>query len=523
MDSSRKVYGIDLGTTYSCVAQVDQFDQAVVQKNFEGETTTPSAVYYEDATHIIVGSEAKEQAKMEPEKTVLFVKRAMCEDEAFNKPTKFPYNQDPVEISAQILRKIVKDANSLSGNPEHIKDVVITCPAYFGTKEKKRTQQAGILAGLNVLAIINEPTAAAIAYGVKADSEQTIMVYDLGGGTFDVTIIRVNGGAIRVVATGGDHHLGGADWDMCIAEYILSCYNHEHGTKFDLNTCDRKLYYKLMLEAEVKKKALSAKQKIRTTFEWEGKTSQVEITRELFDQLTEAKLDFTIDKANEVLEKAREQGFSRIDQVLLVGGFSRMPQVKNRVDKEFHCNAQLSDPDECVAKGAAIFALNKAYHDALDQYHAGDDVERPKPLPIGTRTSIIDVTSKTYGTDVTGNRVANLIFANQAVPCRATETFRTTSDKQRKVSMKIFESDLSDIEIEDRFAECVADKTLTLTKEYPEGTQIAVVFEVNSEGILSVHAEVNDDVIDFDLEVKGVRSAEELAKARLSIEKTVVE
>ena len=164
MDDSRLVFGIDLGTTYSCVAQVDAFDQAVVLKNFEGKNTTPSVVYFGADNNVIVGDEAKELLKMEPERTVSLVKRSISTDSDYNKPTTFPNGLDPTEISAYILRKIVNDANDAGHYPEPIKDVVITCPAYFGTKERLRTKQAGEIAGLNVLSIINEPTAAAIAY-----------------------------------------------------------------------------------------------------------------------------------------------------------------------------------------------------------------------------------------------------------------------------------------------------------------------------------------------------------------------
>lgn len=173
MDNTRAVYGIDLGTTYSCIAQVDKFDQAVVLRNFEGDSTTPSAVFFEGPDRVVVGKEAKGMLPVEPDNTVVFVKREIGIDEAFDKATnKFPYHYDPAEISAFILKKLVKDANDLGDNPEEIKDVVITCPAYFGTKERMQTKQAGEIAGLNVLAIINEPTAAAISYGLKTDQKK---------------------------------------------------------------------------------------------------------------------------------------------------------------------------------------------------------------------------------------------------------------------------------------------------------------------------------------------------------------
>ena len=283
-DKSRAVYGIDLGTTYSCIAQVDKFDQAVVLTNFDGGTTTPSVVYFENKEKAIVGNEAKGMLSTEPQNCVSFVKRSMGVDADFDKSSnKFPYHMDPAEISALILKKLVKDANDLGDNPEPITDVVITCPAYFGTKERMQTKQAGEIAGLNVLGIINEPTAAAISYGMKTTERKTVLVYDLGGGTFDVTIINVNGGAIKVIATGGDHHLGGVDWDMELANYMLAQFNEQTGGSYTMD--DEELKYTLLLEAEVKKKQLSAKTSVKCNIQYDGQSARFEITRELFDAL----------------------------------------------------------------------------------------------------------------------------------------------------------------------------------------------------------------------------------------------
>lgn len=514
MDSSRLVYGIDLGTTYSCIAQVDKFDQAVVISNFEGDQTTPSVVYFEDENNVVVGKEAKGMLTTEPNKTVCFIKREIGVDSSFQKPTKFPYGLDPVEISAYILKKLVKDANDASDSPEPIKDVVITCPAYFGTKERLQTKQAGQAAGLNVLAIINEPTAAAISYGVRVDEEKLILVYDLGGGTFDVTLIRVKGGVIKVIATGGNHHLGGVDWDTALAEYMLGAYNAEHGTSYDLES-SQELKYVLLLEAEQKKKILTAKNKAVANITFNGVSSRIEITRELFDDLTSEKLNETIEQTKKVLEIASNKGFNKVDEILLVGGSSRMPQIKARVDAEFNCNAKLTDPDWCVAKGAAVYAMNEAYKQAYEEYENDEEGLAEKPQPIGPKTNIVNVTSKTYGTDIVGNRVQNLIFANSSLPIKAVETFRTSVDNQRSVSMKVFESDFTDEQadavIEDKYAVLLDDKALQITKDYQAGTPINVVFELDNEGILSVHAEVEADTLDFTLRITGVRDDKELA------------
>lgn len=253
--------------------------------NFEGTNTTPSVVYFEGPDKIIVGQEAKGMLATEPQNTVSFVKRSMGIDADFDKATnKFPYHFDPSEISALILKKLVQDANDLGDNPEPVKDVVITCPAYFGTKERMQTKQAGEIAGLNVLAIINEPTAAAIAYGMKTTERKTVLVYDLGGGTFDVTIINVNGGAIKVIATGGDHHLGGVDWDTELANYMLDQFNQQTGCSYTMD--NEELKYTLLLEAEMKKKQLTGKDVVKCNVQYDGQSARFEVTREIFDALT---------------------------------------------------------------------------------------------------------------------------------------------------------------------------------------------------------------------------------------------
>lgn len=524
MDKSRAVYGIDLGTTYSCVAQVDKYDQPTVLDNFEGDMTTPSVVYFENENNVVVGKEAKSMLAAEPEKTVAFVKREMGVDESFDKRTnRFPYHYDPAEISAFILKKIVKDANDRSDNPEPIKDVVITCPAYFGTKERMQTKQAGEIAGLNVLAIINEPTAAAICYGLKTDEQKTVLVYDLGGGTFDITMIRVNGGAIKVVATGGDHHLGGADWDLAFAEYMLGVFNEQNNTSYTFDD-DPILKNTLMLEAETKKKILTGRESVKFNIQYNGLSARGEIMRSTYDSLTESLLEETIQKTHELLGIARDKGFAHIDEFLLVGGSSRMPQVKERVDREFGCDAKLHDPDKCVALGAAIYAMNEAYLQAVQEYEEGERDEKPAPLR-GDRTRVVNVTSKTYGTDMMGGLVKNLIFANTTLPVKRSDTFVTTVDNQRRVSIQVIESDFTEKDgdvVDVKYCDVLREEMLHLTKDWPQGTPIEVVFQVDKEGILRVEAYVEKDRIDFKLEIEGVKNDEDLQKSKDMVAKASI-
>lgn len=514
MDKSRAIYGIDLGTTYSCIALIDQFDQPVVLRNFEGDSTTPSVVYFENNDYVVVGREAKGMLTTEPEHTVAFIKREMGIDDSFDKYTnRLPFHYDPSEISAFILKKIVQDANDLGDSPEPIKDVVITCPAYFGNKERMQTKQAGIIAGLNVLSIINEPTAAAIAYGIKSSDTKTVLVYDLGGGTFDVTIIRVDKGNVNVIATGGDFHLGGVDWDTALADYILSVFNEENGTDYDLDYSPS-LKYTLLLEAELKKKLLTAKESVKALVQFEGMSSRVTITRDLFEELTTSYLEDTITEVSKVIEIARQKGYAEIDEVLLVGGSSRMAQVKKRIDRELNCNAKLSDPDECIAKGAAIYAMNLAYEKAKVDFQKGQASAPPKAL--ANPTKIVNVTSKTYGIGIIEEKVQNYIFANTSLPAKVEIPLYTVKDKQQSMDLPLFESDFTDTVrdniVQRMFANRLSSGSVPITPNSPEGTRVDITMMIDEEGLLVVEARERQNQNKFSLNIRGIKSDDDVRK-----------
>ena len=439
-------WGIDLGTTYSCIATLDEFGCPVVLCNATGNRATPSVVSFDGDGNAIVDEEAKNRSVCTPHETISFIKRHMTRDESFKKPTPFPKGLDPVEISAMILKKVVNDANERLGRQDNpIKDVVITCPAYFGVNAKKRNCQAGEIAGLNVLGIINEPTAAAISYGLRQDQDQTVLVYDLGGGTFDVTILKITGNTFEVIATEGDPVCGGYDWDEELAKRILDIYNEKHHTdiKFPLSKDEEALEDKtlkadpkiqrmrasLLMEAERLKIALNTSKigSAETTwlFEEDGRSCpRSVITRKEFDDLTSAHLSYTIGYVHKVIQEAEKKGVNHIDKWILVGGSSRMPQVKERLDKEFekyHCNAKLSDPDECVAKGAAIFAASR-FSEKNGKTLFGNRKITDKSL------NIIDACSKTYGVGIINNKVENFILANTQLPVTVTKTLQTVYD-----------------------------------------------------------------------------------------------
>jgi len=531
MDETRRVLGIDLGTTYSCVAQVDEHDKAVVLKNFEDKNITPSAVYFGNNDEVLVGEPAKEYSKLEPENTVTFIKRQMSRDEAFEKPTKFPKGLTPTEISAYILKKIVKDVNDKGQYPEPIKKVVITCPAYFGEKERMRTKQAGEIAGLDVLAIINEPTAAAISYGQeKKEGEKNILVYDLGGGTFDVTLIKVNGGTITVIATDGSSGLGGYNWDKELAKHLLSEYNRLKGSQYEMEE-GTALFNEMMFFAEEQKKRLTAKKDkdsaLSALLTLKGDTAKIEITRATFDSMTSVLLDETIEKMHDVLNVGKEKGFSKVDEVLLVGGSCYMQQIKERVDVELGCDAKLNDPNECVAKGAAILALNKSISIAETEYYIGERDEKPQGLAPSTRINPTNVTSKNYGIGLKGGKVKNLILSNSPLNgnCRKEDdNFCVPPDFRsgESLSFKVYESNNRTTEIYDNeMATLLEEHSLKVPDICKAGDPVKVVFEIDTEGFLHVHGDVLGTTIDFDLKLPGVMNKAELeiAKAMLASSK----
>ncbi|HEY2291003.1 MAG TPA: Hsp70 family protein, partial [Thermoanaerobaculia bacterium] len=264
--SGKRVYGIDLGTTYSCIAHVDEHGKPVVLQNAEGESTTPSVVFFESKDNVVVGQAAKEVVSIHTDLCVSTVKRAMGDPHWEREFYGHVYK--PQDISSFILRKVVGDAEKIIG--EKIEDVVITCPAYFGVNEKEATKQAGVLAGLNVLYVIPEPTAAALAYGIEQDQDQVILVYDLGGGTFDITLIEIKAGAINVICTGGDHQLGGKDWDDAVVSYFTQKFEESTGTPADSLLEDQETYQELLNAAEKCKKMLSSRQSVTEAVRFGG-------------------------------------------------------------------------------------------------------------------------------------------------------------------------------------------------------------------------------------------------------------
>lgn len=503
MEEQNQVYGIDLGTTNSCIAQIDEFGRPEVKNNMAGGRTTPSVVYFQEEDEIVVGEAAKNTLPVHPDKTVAFVKRKMRDSNAFTPDgvRQFPYGKNPTIISSYILRKLVEDINQLNG--KNIKKVVITVPADFGSLARQRTKDAGTIAGLDVIGIINEPTAAAIAYGfgVKETEPTTVLVYDLGGGTFDASFVRIGQtpegkSLVKVIASDGDNDLGGVNWDEELAKLMLN----RMGINQPFNQVDQSLQYMLLIEAEKVKKDLTAVKEANWNFAYQGNNYQLTVTREEFERLTKHLLDRTIEKIKGVISEAnRLTNVGNPQHFILVGGSSRMPQVMQRINEEFGCEAKIKDPDESVAKGAAIYANNINKIDI---------------------TETIDVLSRTYGTDCNNGMVSNILFKNMNVPVKQEKIFVTALDNQEVVSMKIFESKETPENNpvpEDRCV-LVMDEYYYLEKKHLRGTPIKVELSVEKDGIIQCCAEVEgEQPLQFQFNAIGMSSQEIEAESRRTV------
>jgi molecular chaperone DnaK (HSP70) len=351
------IYGIDLGTTYSVVSYIDETGRPAVSRNSDGQDTTPSAVYFESPENIVVGKVAKETAGVYPDQVVSLIKREMGDKEW--RREFFGKEYTPPSVSALILSALAMDAETDTGRP--VREVVITVPAYFGLLEKDATRSAGEIAGLKVIGIVPEPVAAALHYGVSGSADgTTFLVYDLGGGTFDISLIKMTDTAVEVLAVGGNHRLGGADWDEKLFDYLLDQLTQQWGD--DSARDDEQELQELRNTTEQVKKDLSKAESKKIIRRYGGTAASVTVTRQQFEEMTSELLEETIRITRQTLDEAeqRHPGIrDQISELLLVGGSSRMPAVAERLRKEFRWEPRLTDPDLAVAKGAALYAAGQ--------------------------------------------------------------------------------------------------------------------------------------------------------------------
>lgn len=459
-----KIIGIDLGTTNSCVAVMEGGKPTVIA-NTEGLRTTPSVVAFTKTGERLVGDPAKRQAVTNAEKTISSIKRHMGSDYKVAIDDK---KYSPQEISAMVLQKLKADAESYLG--ETITEAVITVPAYFNDAQRQATKDAGKIAGLDVKRIINEPTAAALAYGLDNEKEQKIMVYDLGGGTFDVSIIEIGDGVIEVLATNGDTFLGGDDFDQHITDYMIAEFKKSEGV--DLSS-DKMALQRLKEAAEKAKKELSSAASTNinlpfiTAVNGEPKHFDMTLTRAKFDELTHDLVERTVIPVNNALKDAG-LNISDIAKVLLVGGSTRIPAVQDKVKQLIGKEASKSlNPDECVAIGASIQG-GKLAGDA----GAGDIL-------------LLDVTPLSLSIETMGGVATRLIERNTTIPTRKSQIFSTAADNQSAVDINVLQGERQFAKDNKSLGQFRLDGIPPARRGVP---QIEVTFDIDANGIVNVSA-----------------------------------
>ena len=457
-----KIIGIDLGTTNSCVA-VMEGGEPVVIANSEGARTTPSVVGFTKTGDRLVGQVAKRQAITNPENTVASIKRFMGTD---HKVTLNGKEYTPQQVSAMILQKLKADAEAYLG--ETVTEAVITVPAYFNDSQRQATKDAGTIAGLNVRRIINEPTAAALAYGVDKEDDQKIMVYDLGGGTFDVSIIEMGDGVTEVLATNGDTHLGGDDFDQRIIDWMADAFQTENG--IDLRK-DKMAAQRLKEAAEKAKIELSSamSSQINLPFITADATGpkhlDMTLTRAKFNELTADLVDRTMTPVRKALQDAGLRA-SDLKKVLMVGGSTRIPAVYDAVKKELNCEPFKGiNPDECVAVGAAIQGgvLNGEKKGLL----------------------LLDVTPLSLGIETLGGVCTKIIDRNTTIPTHKSQVFSTAADNQPSVEVNVLQGEREFARDNKSLGVFHLDGIAPAPRGVP---QIEVTFDIDANGIVKVSA-----------------------------------
>ena len=522
------VFGIDLGTTYSAIAYINDFDQAEVIRNREGDETTPSVVFFESESSYVVGKEAKNGAVIYHENTVSLIKREMGTDTErsfFDKPYR------PETISSLILRDLVEAAQDATGLDT--KKVVITVPAYFGLTEKEATRQAGGIAGLDVQGIVTEPVAAALSVGIRGDEPKSLFIYDLGGGTFDCTVMEVSSDNVEVIVIDGNRRLGGADWDGRLYDLVAEKFRTQAALSKD-PTDDEDFAQRLLNEVETCKKTLSRKEKSTIRCSYADVVEMIEVTREEFEQATASLVDETLDIVQRSLDtaQAKRPGLT-LDEVLLVGGASRMPMIQESLKARFGWNLRLTDFDLAVAKGAAIYAQGGAPAEttvgATELTKVGSsEAETDKMLRLNGRTvTVKNVLSRGIGvkfirdnasTRQPENYIGFLAHANESLPIKVEQTVLTYAAGATEIAIEIFEQQGErESEVVEHNKELTPESGATFTglPYLPKDSPTNIKLSIDTEGLATLTAFEPQSSQNLRIGVRlGVMQAEDEARAK---------
>ena len=503
------VLGIDLGTTNSAMAYVNEYGRPEVIINSQGGRITPSVVLFDDA-EVVVGDDAVNSLSVRPLDVVREVKRHMGSQWTHTTAEGKAYT--PEEISAFVLKRLKQDASQQLG--QEVTKAVITVPAYFDDARRRATQDAGRIAGLDVVSIINEPTAAALAYGLDRGQNGTVLVFDLGGGTFDATVMRINDQHLEVLFSGGDSQLGGLDWDNALMSYANEAMVGQGGMDSIGNPS---LLEKLRESVRQAKHTLTNNE--TATIRSPSGVQKVKVSREDFDRITENLLERAVMKTEEVLDRAGVD-WKALDKVLLVGGSTRMPAVKNRLRELWGREPSIDlNPDESVAMGAALFAALSA--------HSGESI--PVVTAGGQRLQgvvIEDVTAHSLGveilTDLRSGQMKNAIVlpAGSKIPARASQVFYTTVNRQAEFECVVYVGEEEDIE----WVKEVGKGTIKLPGTYPAEAPMEITFEYDSEGL--IHVFVVDRVANLplgELHLARINNRSSGEIDQMAIEATAVE
>ncbi|REE97206.1 Hsp70 family protein [Thermomonospora umbrina] len=522
--------GIDLGTVNSCIAHIDAAGRPVVIRNGVEEETTPSVVYFERADHRVVGKEAKNSALIAPRLVAALFKRDMGKEGAERVYHGRRYR--PEEISAIVLLKLAEFAEHKLGEPVH--EVVVTVPAYFGVAERAATRRAGEIAGLTVVDVLAEPVAAALAYQqeFRFGEDRHLLVFDLGGGTFDTSVIRV-GGDTTVLCTDGALDLGGADWDARLLDHLIGEFRRAH-PRLD-PAADEEFVQELTEKAETLKHHLSEVLSRHCPMRWQGEAARIEVTRSKLEELTEDLLERAFQITEKTLAKAAELGVPEIDEVILVGGMTRMPAVEAGLRERFGLKVRRYDPDLAVARGAALHALTKSgtAEEIADRLGVSDEraaemisrkVSMVVPRGFGVKT--VDPSDPLFATDPARARqfILHLLPAGTPLPADTGQIPAATAiDNQPMIEVDVWEAkpgmDSQELQHNTR----IGTGFLRLAPRTPARTALNICFRLSETGLLTVSASDSrsGNRLHYELQIGGMNQAE-VDEARTALARTTV-